>query len=328
MNTTQSPNPQKNTHQALPLSDDDNAADIQTSVMHISQQEHLLDDDPYALQGKQPVQTETLTTDAHVIKDGVADVGVLYKQPNPIPPKTAIDITLDLAGSLADNAALLWQTVLQQLKSGYLTLASRLTDEILIRISQQQVNDALHRFITQNVQMLHDLHLDIHDDWLRLYATVDIMGIFARVACNLRVVQIQLDGETQRLVFEQLSNTDILQLYSKKWYQAPAARLGVSLYRGVLRKDPLPFILQKIKVKNEPFATHKGRFIYLDIHRYLKGQPKILSYLTKAQINDGHTLANNLLLNVQINFGELVRFGESGEDIISDEDDPKQQKVS
>lgn len=304
------------------------ANDFYTSTMHISQQEHLLDDDPYALEGKKTVQVETLTTDAHVITDGVADVGVLYKQPNPIPRKTAIDVTLDLAGSFADNAALLWQTVLQQLKSGYLTLASHLTDEILIRISQQQVNDALHRFITQNVQMLHDLHLDIHDNWLRLYATVDVMGVFARVACNLRVVQIQLDGETQRLVFEQLSNTDILQLHSKKWYQAPLARLGVALYRTVLRKDPLPFILQKIKVKDEPFATHKGRFIYLDIHRYLKGQPKILSYLTKAQVNDGYTLANNLLLNVQINFGELIRFGESGEDIISDEDNPQRQQAN
>lgn len=303
-------------------------SDINTkhqTPINITPTKQIPDNNPYAIEGKESVQVETLTTDSHVITDAIADVGVLYKQPNPVPPKTAIDITLDLAGSLADNTMLLWRTFMQQIKSSYLTMAEHLTDEMLIRVSQKQVNDALHRFITQNVQMLHDLHLDIHDDWLRLYATIDIMGVFASVACNLRVVQIQLNADTQRLVFEQLSNTDILELYSKKWYQSPLARLGVSLYRTVLRKDPLPFILQKIKVKDEPFATHKGRFIYLDIHRYLKGQPKIISYLAKAQVNDAYTLANNLLLNVQINFGELLRFGESGEDIISEDDNPNTQ---
>lgn len=219
-----------------------------------------------------------------------------------------------------------WQSILSTLKHNYITTADGLIDEVLIKLSQQQVNEALNRFVVQNVDMILDLHMDLHDNWLRLYCTVNIQGIFASVACNFRLVHAQLDGNTQRFVFEQLSDTDILQLHSKKWWYATGAKLALKLYKTVTRKDPLPFLLHKIKVKGEPFASYKGNIIYLDIHRYLAKQTKILNTLKKVQVNDGDTDTEKLLLKLQINFAELLSFGDSGEDIITEKDNPMRPK--
>lgn len=221
-----------------------------------------------------------------------------------------------------DTIAAFWQHLKTQASQRYLAITDDLFDEMVIRLSQQQVNDALHQFVTQNVDMLHDLHLELQDDWLRLYATLDVAGVYASVATNLRLVHATLTHDTQRFVFEQISHTDVLCLHSRNWLHGVLAKTALKLYHLVLRKDPLPFALQKIEVKGEPFAVHKGNYIYLDIHRYLAKQKKILGYLAKAQVNDADTIRDNLLLKLQINVTELLNFGEAGERIISEKDNP------
>lgn len=241
-------------------------------------------------------------------------------------PKEPLELPFDPMANLGDNLLIGWQTFISNLRHSYISTADSLIDELLIQVTEEQVNNALHKFVVQNVGMLHELYMTLHDDWLRLYATVDIKGVFAKVACNFRLVGATLSKDTQRLVFEQLSDTEILTLHSKKWWYVPAAKTGVGVYKKVTGADPLPFLLQKIKVKDEPFAVHKGEYIYLDIHRYLAKQETILGYLAKAQVNDAHTKTGNLLLKVQINFGELLTLGEAGEDIITEKDSPDRKK--
>lgn len=215
-----------------------------------------------------------------------------------------------------------WQQLMGNLKTSYVNTTDRLIDEVYITLSQEQVNDALAKFVTNNVDMLLNLRMDLHHNWLRLYCTVNVMGIFASVYSDFRLVDASLTGKVQRFVFEQIGNTEIVELHSKKWWQVPAAKLGVKLYRTVMRADPLPFLLSKIKVKNEPFATHKGNYIYLDIHRYLAKQKKILKTLQKVQINHAETKNHELILKAQLNPAELISFGTSGEDIITEKDNP------
>lgn len=215
-----------------------------------------------------------------------------------------------------------WQQLMGNLKTSYVNTTDRLIDEVYITLSQEQVNDALAKFVTNNVDMLLNLRMDLHQNWLRLYCTVNIMGIFASVYSDFRLVDATLTGKTQRFVFEQISNTQIVEFHSKKWWQVPAAKLGVKLYRTVMRADPLPFLLSKIKVKNEPFATHKGNYIYLDINRYLAKQKTIIKTLQKVQINHAETKNHELILKAQLNPAELINFGTSGEDIITEKDNP------
>lgn len=231
-------------------------------------------------------------------------------------------IELEFKDNLGDFLLSSWQSLKASIKHSYISTTDKYFDEILVCVNEQQINNALHQFVTLNVGMVHDLHLDLHDDWLRLYATIYFKGIFATVATNLRLVHTTINKDTQRFVFEQLSNTDVIELHSKNWLHAKAAKAALSLYHTIFKKDPLPAILQAITVKEEPFAVHKGNYIYLDIHRYLAKQKKILNYLAKAQVNGGYTNEKNLLLQTQINFAELINFGESGEDIITEKDNP------
>lgn len=244
------------------------------------------------------------------------------------PDDSAIDIGFDPLATVTDNVVTLWRAITSKLKQGYTTASDTVTDEIVVRVSEKQLNDALYKFVTKNVGMVHDLHLDLHNDWLRLYATVYTKGIFAKVACNFRLVAIEINSNTQRLIFEQLSDTDILQLHSKTWWQAPIAKTAVVVFRKVLKADPLPFILQKITVKEEPFAMHKGRFIYLDIGRYFAKNPKFLGYFKKFHVNTAHTTKDNLLAKVQINFDELITLGSGTDDIITEKDNPNRQQPS
>lgn len=238
----------------------------------------------------------------------------------------AIPLPDDTLGELGENLLVGWQSVLLGLRHQYTATADKFVDEILICVSEKQINDALHRFVVQNVGMLHELYMTLHDDSLTLYATIDIKGIFAKVSCDFRLVGATLSANMQRFVFEQLSDTQIIEFYSKTWWYVPAVKTGVPLYRKLAKADPLPFILQKIKVKDEPFAVHKGNIIYLDIHRYLAKQKTILGYLAKAQVNHAYIKDGSLLLKVQPNFGEILRFGVSGEDIITEKDNPSNLK--
>lgn len=237
----------------------------------------------------------------------------------------AIDIGFDPLASVTSNIVSLWTAITSKLKHSYTKASSSLTDEVLVQVSEKQLNDILYTFVTKNVGMIHDLHLNLHNDWLRLYATVYIKGIFAKVACNFRLVAIEVNNQTQRLIFEQLTDTDILQLHSKTWWQAPLAKLAVRTYRKAFGQDPLAFILQKIKVKEEPLAVHKGKFIYVDIGRYFAKNPKFLSYFKKVHVNTAHTTSENLLAKIQINFDELITLGTGTDDIISEKDNPERK---
>lgn len=237
-------------------------------------------------------------------------------------PKQALDVEFDPTAALHDNLLGLWTRLSSSLRHGYLLASTTLFDELLLRASEKQLNDALYQFVVKNVEMVHRMYITLHDNWLRLSVTVYTSGVFASVACDFRLASIELNGDYQRLVFEQLSKTHIVELHSKKWYLASGAKAGVALYRGLLRKDPLALALSKIKVKGEPFAIHKGKYIYLDISRYFQNKPDIVGYFEKAQVNTAYTSEGNLLANVQINFAKLINFGIDGDDIISDADRP------
>lgn len=238
------------------------------------------------------------------------------------------DYSIPLTDNFLDN----WQNTFANLKHSYTTTADNLSDEILVMVSQDQINDALNQFVVKNVGLLLDLKIDLLGDYLRLYCTANFLGMHFSVASNFRLIQIRADKFTQIVVFEQVSDTEILDLHTKSWWQKPAIKSIIHLYRQLLKKDPLPFLLSlSPKLKGKPFIEYKGNFIYLEIGRWLTSEiqfkkylPKeqLKDYFKKVQINSAQVKKEKLLLKIQPNFSEIFSFGDPNADIITEKDNP------
>ena len=213
-----------------------------------------------------------------------------------------------------------WDSITNTIKKLYNKTTDKLDDEIPLPVNQKYVNDALQKFVTDNVKSILELRVELHDDWLRLFCTINVAGIYTEVASNFSLVHVQLDRNVQRFVFGQLTYTDVLQLRCESFVKRQGIKLAIWFYHKVLKKDPLGVILTYINI-----ARAKEDIIYLDIHRWLKNNKKIMSALHKIQVNDGEVEEELLVLKTQVNYRDLL--GSSrGEDIIGDDDEPELMK--
>jgi len=215
--------------------------------------------------------------------------------------------------SLSDG----WDSLTQAIRKLYNKTTDKLDDEIALPVAQQYVNDALQKFVTDNVKAILELRVELHDDWFRLYCTVNAAGIYAEVASNFRLVHVQLDRNVQRFVFGQQTYTDVLNLRCESFVKRQGIKLAIWFYHSVLKKDPLGVILAYINI-----ARAKENIIYLDINRWLKKNKKIMSTLYKMQVNYGEVEEEQLILKTQINYRDLLG-SSNGEDIIGDDDEPE-----
>lgn len=214
------------------------------------------------------------------------------------------------------NPLHIWQNISNLLQQPIQSAGGRFNDEMLLTITETQINDALAQFVTKNVDAILDFKLELNDDWFRLICTINIAGIFVKVASNFKLVHVQLDRHHQRLVFAQQSNTEILELHAKSYLYTLAINKGVPIYRKVTGKDPLGLILERIKL-----AHVKENVFYIDIGRWLRGNKKIMTYLYKFQINFGFVQPNQLLLKGQVNYRDLLANNASS-NIITEDDNP------
>lgn len=215
----------------------------------------------------------------------------------------------------------LWQQVFDATENKWHELTAPVTDEILLTVSEHQINDALYQFVTQNVDAILDMRIELHENWFRLFATVNAQGVFARVASDFNLVHVQLDRQRQRLVFAQIGDTDILELYSTSYLKSKGICFGVNAYRRLLKKDPLGLILNKINL-----ARIKDNVMYIDIGRWLKKNQKIMDALYKFQINTAHTKNQQLILQAHINYRDLLVTNANSGDIITEADSPSAPK--
>lgn len=207
-------------------------------------------------------------------------------------------------------------TVSNALAEPFESVSSRIDDEILLTVSEKQINDALYKFVTRNVKAILEMRIELHDGWFRLFCTANIAGIHAKVAGNFKLVHIRLDRYHQRLVFAQQGNTDILELYATSYLKKFAIEKAIPLFRKITGKDPLGLILRRIQL-----ARVKDNIFYVDIGRWLRKSEKIMTNLYKFQINYGYVADEQLVLKGQINYRDLLANNASG-DLISENDNP------
>ncbi|CAB1218316.1 hypothetical protein [Acinetobacter bouvetii] len=175
-------------------------------------------------------------------------------------------------------------------------------DEREFPLSQVFLNATFQRFVTDNVAMLKDLHADLHEDWLRLYATLDVKGIYLTLSVDLKLVQMELNKDTQLIVFEQISDTKVIEAKFKNVFQKIAVNCALFFYQKVLNQDPLGMILEKLNV-----IKVKDDLLHLDLNRWLGKKRSIIDTLAKVNVNHAVLREAELVVLGNVNLTALFR---------------------
>ena len=175
-------------------------------------------------------------------------------------------------------------------------------DEREFPLSQVFLNATFQRFVTDNVSMLKDLHADLHDDWLRLYATMDVKGLYITLSVDLKLVQMELNKDTQLIVFEQISDTEVIEAKYKNIFQKLAVKFALFFYQKVLNQDPLGMILEKLNV-----IKVKDDLLHLDLNRWLGKNRSIIDTLAKVHVNHAVLREAELVVLGNVNLTALFR---------------------
>ncbi len=187
-------------------------------------------------------------------------------------------------------------------------------DEREFPLSQVFLNATFQRFVTDNVQMLKDLHADLHEDWLRLYATLDYNGLDITLSVDLKLVQMELNKDRQLIVFEQISDTKLIEAKYPNIFYKLGVKFALFFYQRVLHKDPLGMILEKLGV-----ITVVDDLLHLDLNRWLGKNKSIIDTLAKVHVT--HALLREAEMVVMGNVNLAALFTKLSQEKETDWDD-------
>ncbi|MHA3055762.1 hypothetical protein E0H77_10625 [Acinetobacter sp. ANC 4633] len=190
----------------------------------------------------------------------------------------------------------------KRIREVYRKAGGFIEEEREFALSQVFLNATFKRFVTDNVKMLEDLHADVHDDWLRLYATLNVKGLYTTLSVDLKLLQMELNKDTQLLVFEQISQTQVIEAKFKNILQKIGFKFALFFYRKILDKDPLGTILQRFNV-----VEVKDDLLYLDLNRWLGKNPSIIETLAKVHVNHAVLREAELVVLGNVNLEALFR---------------------
>lgn len=190
----------------------------------------------------------------------------------------------------------------QRIRQVYQKAEGFIEDEREFPLSQVFLNATFQRFVTDNVKMLQDLHADLHDDWLRLYATLDYNGLNITLSVDLKLVQMELNKDTQLIVFEQISDTQIIEASYPSFLHKIAVKCALFYYQKIRNDDPLGMILEKLKV-----IKVKDDLLHLDLNRWLGKSRSIIDTLSKVHVNHAVLREAELVLTGNVNLTALFR---------------------
>ncbi len=221
----------------------------------------------------------------------------------------------------------LFSNIAKQFRKVYQKAEGFIEEEREFPISQVFLNATFKRFVTDNVQLLEDLHADVHDDWLRLYATINVKGLYTTVSVDLKLIQMELNKDMQLIVFEQISDTQVIEAKFQTWWMKIAFNSALFFYHKILRKDPLGMLLQKFEV-----LTVKDELLHLDLNRWLGNNRSITDTLNKVHINHAELRETELVVMGNVNLMALFNkfnqtdFDSKDDELLDDKVSPIKQK--
>lgn len=208
----------------------------------------------------------------------------------------------------------LLSNITQRIQKIYQKAGDFIEEEREFSISQIFFNATLKKYVTDNVQIIEDLHADLHDDWLRLYATLNVKGMHLVLSVDLKLIQMELNKDTQLIVFEQISNTQVVEAKFPNIWMKMAVNSALFFYQKVLKKDPLGMILQRFDV-----ITVKDELLHLDLNRWLGDKRAIIDTLAKVHINHGKLRETELIVLGNVNL--MALFNKVNEDDLNETSD-------
>ena len=217
----------------------------------------------------------------------------------------------------------LLSNIVKRIRQVYQKAEGFIEEEREFPVSQVFLNATFKRFVTDNVKILEDLHADLHDDWLKLYATLNVNGMHLVLSVDLKLVQMELNKDMQLIVFEQISNTQVIEAsYPNVWYKM-GVNAALFFYQKVLKKDPLGMILEKFEV-----ITVKDELLHLDFNRWLGKNRSIMDTLNKVHVNHAELRETELVVIGNVNLTALFSKFREDKDPDWDEDDDLETEVT
>ncbi len=195
----------------------------------------------------------------------------------------------------------LLSNISKHIQNAYRKAGEFIEDEREFALSESFLNATFQRFITDNVAMLKDLHADVHDDWLRLYATLKYQGMDVTLSVDLKLVQMELNKKLQLIVFEQVSQTKVLDAQYPSILHRCGVYSALFFYQKVLDKDPLGLILEKLNV-----LKVKDGLLHIDLNRWLGKNKSIIDTLNKVHVNHGVLREKQLVILGNLNLAALL----------------------
>ena len=195
----------------------------------------------------------------------------------------------------------LFSNIARQFRKVYQKAEGFIEEEREFPLSQVFLNATFKRFVTDNVKILEDLHADLHDDWLRLYATLNVKGMRLILSVDLKLIQMELNKEMQLIVFEQISDTRIVEAQYPNIWMKFGVKSALFFYQKILHKDPLGMILEKFEV-----LKVKDELLHLDLNRWLGKNRSIIDTLSKVHVNHAELRETELVILGNVNLMALL----------------------
>ncbi|WP_109439655.1 hypothetical protein [Acinetobacter haemolyticus] len=195
----------------------------------------------------------------------------------------------------------LFSSVVKRLRKVYQKAEGFIEEEREFPLSQVFVNATMERYVTNNVEIMQDLHADLYDGWLRLYTTLDVKGLHTTLSVDLKLIQMEMNQNVQLMVFEQISNTQVIEAKFKNIFQKWGFHIAIWYYQKFKEEDPLGKILEHFEI-----VTVKDDLLYLDLNRWFGKKPSIIETLGKVHVNRARVRPAELIVWGNVNLTAIL----------------------
>ncbi|USA46117.1 hypothetical protein NDN11_15665 [Acinetobacter sp. C26M] len=192
-------------------------------------------------------------------------------------------------------------SVVKRLRKVYQKAEEFIEEEREFSLSQVFVNATMERYVTENVGIMQDLHADLYDGWLRLYTTLDVKGLHTTLSVDLKLIQMEMNQNVQLMVFEQISNTQVIEAKFKNIFQKWGFYIAIWYYQKFREEDPLGKILEHFEV-----VKVQDDLLYLDLNRWLGKKASIIETLSKVHVNRARVRPAELIVWGNVNLTAIL----------------------
>lgn len=192
-------------------------------------------------------------------------------------------------------------SVVKRLRKVYQKAEEFIEEEREFALSQVFVNATMERYVTEKVKIIQDLHADLYDGWLRLYATIDVKGLHTTLSVDLKLIQMEMNKDVQLMVFEQISNTQVIEAKFKNIFQKWGFYIAIWYYQKFRDEDPLGKILEHFEV-----VSVQDELLYLDLNRWFKKKASIIETLSKVHVNRARVRPAELIVWGNVNLAAIL----------------------